>query len=269
MKQELPKWMRMDLPMVPVLISVLAIFLSQIPPVHVLFERAKIEVDLGTSATILDNWGSIIFQPYLILHNSGKGHGVVKSVEIEIKSMSQGSQIGVLPVQNYFQTGLVQQSNGVNIQVPLRLIRIPPESIWSNYVSAFKIPNEKKQDSINSITVEADKIFKDEFVQGVTWEMPKNILDRAMQISLKELQKIQPGKHFVKVSAIAKSSKVLNKKFYSLTLRQSHIDTLKKKLEFYKHGGGIIFPLPTNNIYGAWVEIQPLSETKDIRQIFN
>jgi hypothetical protein len=93
-----------------VVVAALAIFLSQLPPVHMLLKRAKLDMELYSRIHITHKVGNPNLQLHLILSNVGGKTIKIKGITSAIKR--DGNQIAVLPAQNYLQNPKERQEKG-------------------------------------------------------------------------------------------------------------------------------------------------------------
>src|SRR4051812_3424142 len=84
-----------------VVVSVLAVVLSQLPPVHLLLRSAKLDLELYSRILISHFVGNPNIQIHLILNNVGGK--TVKILQANLRLTREGKDISSLPAQNYLQ----------------------------------------------------------------------------------------------------------------------------------------------------------------------
>src|SRR3972149_310835 len=84
-----------------VIVAAVAIVLSQLPPVHLLIRRGKLDIEPYSRILITHKVGNPNVQAHLTLTNIGGRIVRVKGITLKIKR--DGKEIAVLPAQNYHQ----------------------------------------------------------------------------------------------------------------------------------------------------------------------
>lgn len=122
-----------------VVVASLALILSQLPPVHMLLKKAKLDMELFSRMHITHKVGNPNLQIHLIVSNVGGKTIKIKSITSTIKK--DGEQIAVLPAQSYLQ----EPSD----KTPLLFTRISlkPKEEWAHivkFLNYFSRPDERK-----------------------------------------------------------------------------------------------------------------------------
>src|SRR5690606_18603404 len=84
-----------------VIVALAAVVLSQLPPVHIWFKRAKLDVELYSKIGITHKVGNPNLQLHLIINNIGGRKARIKDISVSIAR--DGSSLVELPAQNYLQ----------------------------------------------------------------------------------------------------------------------------------------------------------------------
>jgi len=110
-----------------VVVAGLALLLSQLPPIHLLLKRAKIDLELYSRIHITHKVGNPNLQLHLIINNIGGKVVKIKGISTAIKR--NGEQIAVLPAQNYLQTPNDKTT------VLLTSFSLKPKEEWAHLVN--------------------------------------------------------------------------------------------------------------------------------------
>ncbi len=86
----------------------LAIVLSQIPPIHVLLKKARIDIELYSKISLSHKVGNPNIQIHIIINNIGGRRVRIRGVQAVIKR--DGNEVAVLPAQNFLQDPTDQNS---------------------------------------------------------------------------------------------------------------------------------------------------------------
>src|SRR5690606_16295838 len=82
-----------------VVVASIAVLLSQLPPIHVIYKKAKLDLELYSKISITHKLGNPNLQLHLILNNIGGRRVRVKDINVAISR--DGIHLINLPAQNY------------------------------------------------------------------------------------------------------------------------------------------------------------------------
>lgn len=126
-----------------VVISFAALVLSQLPPVHIMLKRAKLELELYSKISITHKLGNPNLQLHLILNNIGGRRVRIKDIKVSISK--DGKHLMELPAQNY-----LQNQNDQNT-VLFTTFSLNPSDEWAhitNFLNFFSRDDEKEYQEI-------------------------------------------------------------------------------------------------------------------------
>src|SRR5437899_4746900 len=121
-----------------VAVSVLALILSQLPPIHRLLRRAKLDVEAYSRMYLTHKVGNPNAQLHLIISNSGGRELKIKGIALRLRRGTEDEF--VLPAQNYLQ------SPGDKEAVLLTSFKLKPKEEWAhlvNFLILFSRKDEK------------------------------------------------------------------------------------------------------------------------------
>lgn len=84
-----------------VIVSIVALALSQLPPVHVLLKKAKIDFELYSKVSITHKVGNPNLQLHTIIRNVGGKKILIKGIRAKISR--DGNELTTLPGQYFLQ----------------------------------------------------------------------------------------------------------------------------------------------------------------------
>lgn len=217
-----------------VVIAALALLLSQLPPLHMLLKRAKLDVELYSRIHTTHKVGNPNLQLHLILSNVGGKTIKIKGITSAIKR--DGNQIAILPAQNYLQNP--------NDKMSLLFTRISlkPKEEWAhlvNFLNYFSRSDEKKyRDGESKLKADIfekrnDPQNKDKVVEA---DAQYAAVFRAM---FDEKFMWYPGEYEIQVDVDTEPKRAKVVKSYRFTLFESDSEELSKFKDDYKHGDGI------------------------------
>lgn len=224
------------------IVALLAVVLSQLPPLHLLIKPRRLEVEVYSRALVTHFVGSPNISLVLSIRNTGGRELRVKSMEMQI--LRDGKLATTLPAQGYFETPSAQTAV---LFVPFG---IRPNENWTHSVNFFSLFDrhteknfrEKKailQDDIakklqirpqgNSDLVVADpdhvQPFMDLFHAFFVW---------------------RPGEYVITLSVKAEPPSASVAKMYRFTLFESDTAEMTEYTEGYKYGAGINYSSDRN-----------------------
>lgn len=86
--------------MLAVYVAVLAIVFSQFPPIHEIFAKGEMKIDLGPRTEIYHDYGQLLIEVPMTISNSGSRSVTVRSIECMLLPPNTSRQFTVLNVSN-------------------------------------------------------------------------------------------------------------------------------------------------------------------------
>ena len=235
-----------------VVVAAVAVALSQLPPIHLLLKKAKLDFELYSRIHITHKVGNPNLQLHLIINNVGGRLIKVKGLSVYIKR--DGQDIGNFPAQNY-----LQKPSDID-QVLFTRFSLKPKEEWPhsvNFLNYFNRADEKKYRSLES-------------------ELRANIFKKRGQLKNKDQvveadnQYVEPlleffkakfkwhsGEYLMHVCLDAEPKGASVRRSYRFTLFESDSEDLVKYKDDYKYGAGIFYD--SRDHIGA---IVPITEDK-------
>ncbi len=165
MKENMPFYL--DWNFWTVIIVFMAVILSQIPPLHILFRKVKIDCDIHSKIFIHHKVGNHNLQIHTIINNIGNGSVKIKNINATI--IRDNKKIVILPVQSF----LMNQFDANPVLFTPFLLK--PNDEWSNTINLLNYFNGK--DELKEIS----KHYK--FGDGIFLNMEKH----GLILELKEI----------------------------------------------------------------------------------
>lgn len=218
-----------------VVMSSIAIMLSQLPPIRLWLRPRRVEVEVNSRIQITHKVGNPNVGLHVCLSNSGGRELRVRGLKLHIHR--DGKQIVSMPAQNYFEKPTDTTSV---LLVPLQL---KPDEYWShsvNFLNFFDRTTEKmfrasqaalRNDIHGKLKarvnddkepVKADPKFTEPFIQ-----------------LFQQLFIWEPGEYVVELTVDTVPASATYAKKYRFTLYESDTAELRKHVEDYPYGGGI------------------------------
>ena len=121
-----------------VAVAVIALILSQLPPIHILLYRAKLDVEAYSRMHLTHKVGNPNAQLHLIISNPGGRELRIKGITLHLRRGTEDEF--VLPAQNYLQSPSDKEA------VLLTSFKLKPKEEWAhiiNFLNLFSRQDEK------------------------------------------------------------------------------------------------------------------------------
>jgi hypothetical protein len=230
------------------LVAAIALILSQLPPIHILIRKAKLDLELYSRIFISHKIGNPNLQMHLILRNIGGRNIRVKKITANV--LRNGKHIFSIPAQSYIP------DPKDNRLVLLTSFDVKPDEEWNNQASFFT--NFERSDE--KIYRESEQKLKDEFIRQRN-EFGEKHLAKATEEFTKPFNDLfdkmfnwQDGEYVVEVVIETDKPKANITKQYRFTIFESLSESLLKHKEGFEIGAGIYWDSP--NYVGFWVEVE-------------
>ena len=220
-----------------VVFSGLALLLSQLPPIHILLKKAKIDFELYSKISITHKVGNPNLQIHIIINNIGGRKVRIKGIEARI--IRDNIEVAVLPAQNY-----LQESTDTN-NVLFTSFSLNPNEEWGHIVNLLEFFGREEELSYRQSegNIKSDIYGKRKLIEGEI----KDLIEA-------DSKYIQPfitffnehfiwksGEYKIKIKVITDNEKTDIEKVYSFTLFEYYEQELRKITEEYKYGDGIFW----------------------------
>jgi len=234
-----------------VIVSFVAIALSQLPPVLLWFRPRRLDVEVHSRIQITHKVGNPNVGMYVSVRNTGGRELRVRSLRLGLTR--DGKPLLALAAQNYFEAPSSQSSV---LFVPFSL---KPSESWGhsvNFLNLFDRATEKlyrESESALVADIRTRLQARPENDKRVVIAEP-----RLVEPFLNLFEKLfpwQPGEYVAELIVVAEAVSASFSKKYRFTLYESDTAELKSHTEDYKTGGGLSYNVDKHA--GVFV---PLSE---------
>ncbi|MDH5630959.1 MAG: hypothetical protein OEY96_12480 [Gammaproteobacteria bacterium] len=218
-----------------VVVAALAVLLSQIPPLHIIFRKARIEIEPYSRLALTHRVGNPNLQLHLIISNIGGRRLRVKNIEAIVSR--DGSQVASLPVQNYYQT-----KSDTNTVLFTRFT-IEPNEDWGhtvNFLNWFARDEEREYREMEG-RLKADINQKRSRMAGDVTELieadPGNVSPLQAFFKDKFIWTASEYELVIKVTTDVEKANLEQK--FRFTIFEYYETELRKITDEYKYGAGI------------------------------
>ncbi|MFI4953689.1 MAG: hypothetical protein ACHP7M_11170, partial [Burkholderiales bacterium] len=215
-------------------VALVALLLSQLPPIHILFRRAKLRCEAFSRLHVTHKVGNPNAQWHLIIENIGGRSLRVKSISLDFRRT--GGDVFRLPAQNYLRTPDATEN------VMLAPFRLEPGEEWAHVMSFFNMYS--RDDDIEYRRIESairtdilqqreDPANKDRLCEAA----PENV--ELANSFFKRHFKWEPGEYELELAIETDRPEANVKRLYLFSLFESEAEELRGYSDNYKFGGGV------------------------------
>lgn len=214
-----------------------ALVLSQLPPVRLWFRPRRVEVEIHSRLQVTHKVGNPNVGMYVSIRNTG-------GRELRIKSMSvgmtrDGTPLGYLPAQNYFETA---SSQAPSLFVPFSLKVGETWAHGTNFLRPFDRAHDKLfRESLSALQVDIRKKIDSRPSEDKQAVKAQPILVQPFLAMFKEMFNWLPGEYVVELEVNAEPGSASFSKKYRFTLYESESAELTSHVEDYVYGGGLAY----------------------------
>jgi hypothetical protein len=234
-----------------VIVSLIAVALSQFPPIHQLIKPRRLEVEVHSRINLTHKIGNPNVSLHMSMRNNGGRELRVRSIRLNL--FRDGKPLLSMPAQNYFENQTDQHSI---LFVPFS---IKPNEHWSHVVNFLNFFDRKTEKFYRSAELAIKTDIQTKFR---TKEKEDNTLVAAEHSLVKPFIELfertnvwEPGEYIAVLEVNSEPVSATYTKQYRFTLYESDCLELKKYTEDYINGGGIYY----NSVNHIGISI-PLSE---------
>lgn len=232
-------------------VAVLALVLTQLPPVRLWFRPSRLEVEVHSRVQLTHKVGNPNLGMYVGIRNIGGREVRVRSITVALAR--DGNALGVYPIINFFET---PSSTSAVLFVPFTL---RPSEAWAhgaNFLRLFdrnteKFYRERESELRSNIRhklaarAEGDKEL---VVADAEYVQPFLDMFNRMFVWL-------PGEYTLDLQIQVESGKAAFGKRYRFTLFESDSEELRSHTDDFKHGGGLAYNVDRH--VGVYVPLSP------------
>lgn len=215
-------------------VALVALVLSQLPPVHILLRPAKLEAETYSYMHITHKVGNPNAQLHLILSNTGGREVRVRQIDLKFRRDNEDSFS--LPAKNYLQSPSSKE------QVLLTSFKLKPGEEWAhfvNFLNFFSRQDEKSYRQLES-NLRQDIVAKRQTLQDQNQIVAADDANVTPLLTFFQ-QKFRwvPGEYEMTLSVQTEPVNAMKDKRFRITLFESDSQELSDYRNDYKYGFGV------------------------------
>jgi hypothetical protein len=217
--------------------ALVAVVLSQLPPIHLLLRPKRLDVEVHSRIGVTHKVGNPNASVVVSIRNTGGRELRIRGLSLDVAR--DGNALMTLPAQNYYETPSSQSSV---LFVPFSL---KPGETWAHSVAFLNLFDRltEKQFREDQSALDSDIRRK---IRART-EDDKNAVvaeQSLVQPFLKLFERLfvwLPGEYVVELRVNAEPGSASYSKKYRFTLYESDTAELRSHLEDFPYGGGLTY----------------------------
>ena len=249
-------------------IAVLALILSQLPPIRELIKGRKIKIIVPEMFMLSHVLGNIEISLSIDLHNNGGKF--VSIAKLDLFFVDSQNIIWKLPAITYFSRQQPPQA-GIPLQeFLLGSISLKPGDHWNETIHCYRIWSETEEEEVNEIQSKISKNILQKRAalppNAPNVEADEKIVNEA-KIFFEKLFNLHKGNYQFIVACLSENESIISVRGFEFTLFESNINALRSQTEEYKYGFGIYIPMPFPTKI-VRVRLKPIADNNQVRQVY-
>ena len=217
--------------------ALLAIVLSQLPPIHLLLRPKRLEVEVHSRIGITHKVGNPNASVVVSVRNTGGRELRIRALRLNVAR--DNKPLLILPAQNYFE---LPSSESSVLFVPFTL---KPGETWTHSVAFLnhfdRLTEKQFRENLSTLDSDMRRRIRERATddkQAVTIETslvaPFNLMFEKLFVWL-------PGEYVANLQVDAEPGSASYSKKYRFTLYESDTAELRAHIEDYQFGGGLAY----------------------------
>jgi len=244
------------------LIALLALVLSQLPPVREILKPRELRIVVPEALFLYHFMGNLQMSAFLTLNNVG-GRGItVQKIEC-VLIHEEGSPRYRLPAQTYWP----RAQSGSGQELFIGWVPLKPEEHWAETVHFYKFWSvQDEEDSAAIISrIRNDIYAKRALLEPGLVNKPVDADEKLVKEAKDFFEKrftLAKGNYKVLIAAISEKSEAVSVRGFDFTLYDHHLRTLRSIEDDYKTGAGIYFNSEDPLKSGVNVRLRPIDDAE-------
>jgi len=217
--------------------ALIAVVLSQLPPVHLLLRPKRLEVEVHSRIGITHKVGNPNASVVVSVRNTGGRELRIRGLRLDI--VRDGKPLVTLPAQNYFELPSSQSSV---LFVPFSL---KPSETWAHSVSFLnffdRLTEKKFRENISALDSDIRRKIRARPEDEEAAVIAAPALIQSFNTLFEKLFIWLPGEYVANLQVDAEPGSASYSKKYRFTLYESDTAELREHINDYPFGGGLTY----------------------------
>jgi hypothetical protein len=248
-----------------VIVAALALILSQLPPIRDLIKGTEINISIPEQISLWHFLGN--FQIAMLVDVANVGGTRVAIRKLECLLIDANDKIWLLPAQAYISRQPPSQPHSASPEYLMTRISLKPSDNWSETVRFYRLWTESEEEETNDILSSIKSSIQSQLPSEKLVEANPLLVERAVSFFKRKFD-LHKGNYKLVIVAKNQEDKVIALSGFEMTMFENHVRALVLHADQYKFGAGIYYPI-NNPDLSAWVRVRPMSNKKEVKEIYN
>lgn len=217
--------------------ALVAIVLSQLPPIHLLLRPKRLDVEVHSRIGITHKVGNPNASVVVSVRNTGGRELRIRALRLNVSR--DGKPLPTLPAQNYFET---PSSASSVLFVPFSL---KPGETWAHSVTFLnlfdRLTDKKFREDLSALSSDIRRKIDTRSPEDQRPVVAESVLVQPFNTLFEKLFLWQPSEYIAELQVDAEPGSASYSKKYRFTLYESDTAELREHTEDYRNGGGLVF----------------------------
>lgn len=243
-------------------IAVLALILSQLPPVREMLRGTRLSIIVPEYMVLTHSLGNINLTTSVTLHNTG-GRGVTVA-GLDCGLLADDGRRWHIPAQTYIDRDSQPLVGQQRVQLFMEWIPLEPKEFWSETVVFFKPWSVEEEGKAQDITGRMRSDISEKLSQrlpekaNVPVEADTELVNQAKEAFQKRFD-LTIGNYKLLLAAISETEHIIAVRGFQFSMFESHVRAMRSLVEEYRTGAGVVFP-SSDPSKVAVIRLKPISE---------
>jgi hypothetical protein len=226
-------------------IALLALVLSQLPPLHLLLKRRELLVILQEHLILYHYLGNMQFLAFLGLHNTGGGDITIARIDCVVAD-ADGHHWS-LPAQTYLPRQASPLAGQPAPELFIGWITLRSGGHWAETVHFFKVWSVQDEEDVTKLSARMRADINAKLAHRKPAESKKpaeadgSLVKEATDLFERKFN-MAKGNYRLIIAALSERKEALTVRGFDFTLFDHHIRALRSATEDYKFGAGVYYP---------------------------
>lgn len=232
---------------VTAVVAVLALVLSQVPPLRSLFDRPEIKVNVGGSSFLSHHLGRIIMEIPISIRNLGSADETISRVEMVLRRQDDPNQ----PVEFLFDGDSIVRARNIKLcdlgapsdETTFIPVRIRANDEWGAMLVCRQRCSKDQVEKVQEIMSDARRHMAETPVRLFQMNRPSlpDYIVQAMKDHHKSRLGLSKGTFELQVIAYNAAGVRVSEATRLIGIDESHLRMFDSQAELYKYGFGVFF----------------------------
>ncbi len=257
--------------------AVVALIVSLWPKLRSLVSSPHINITLpGQGNFLLHHYlGNLNLTVFVDLHNDGATTVDISKLDCFIVKATPGGRDSAtkqwhVPAQTMFLKQPPSQQGQDWPELLLGVISVKPGEHCQEFVRCFAPFSDDEEEESQGIRASVGKSISDKLIesqrQGLSQafvEADPEVIGKARSFFDKTFD-LTRGEYRLYIAALSDAGKILGVKGFKFILYENAVQELRKVIDDYKYGWGLVYPHPGTTIMSVQPRLVPISEEKQV-----